>query len=155
MKYLRQQNGLTLVEILAVITLASIISISLMNLLLTSNKQYNSQVTEATNLNDLSFISKELTKDFRKSTSVEIGENIVKLSSANYTYSSNILKRDNSAYVTKIKTFCIASTQSSLKTKDCTKITLPIFNNEQGIYIFIENIDGRKIETTLFTRGGS
>lgn len=155
MKYLRQEAGLTLIEMLAVLLLASIVGILLMNVILSSNKQHTSQVSEAANLNELSFISKEITKDFRKSTTIGIGTTDVTFSSANYKYSAGILKRNDSAYTTKLKTFCIASTETALKTADCSKISAPAPTNEKGIYIYIENANGKKVETTLFTRGGS
>ncbi|MBQ0138379.1 MAG: prepilin-type N-terminal cleavage/methylation domain-containing protein [Kurthia sp.] len=155
MKLLRQQAGLTLIELLAVIIIASLLGILLMNVLFTSNKQYNTQVSEAANLNELSFITKELTKDFRQSSAIEIGQQTVKFSKATYVYNTGNLKRNTSEYATKLKTFCIASTNSNFQTADCSKITVPTKKNEQGIYIYIENMDGRKVETTLFTRGGS
>lgn len=155
MKFLRQQAGLTLIELLAVITLASLLGILLMNVLFSSNKQYNSQISTTSNLNELSFISKELTKDFRQSTSVAIGQQSVSFSKATYLYTDGRLKRNTQAYATKLKTFCISSTNTNVQTADCSKITVPAKKNEQGIFIYIENTDGRTIETTLFARGGS
>lgn len=169
MNYLRQQKGLTLIEILAAIVISSIIGIILLNILFSSNKQYNSQVSKSANLNELSFISKQLTKDFRKSKNVAIATNNVKFyseatsttPSANYTYSSGTgkLNRNNSEYATKLTKFCVVKTDSTMQktaTTDCTdEDKNKLSNTSQAIYIYIKNSDGRKVETTLFSRGGS
>lgn len=155
MKYFHEEKGITLIELLVVIVLSSIIGIILMNILFASKKQYNEQVSDAINLNELSYIAKEITQDFRQSSILDIGQQGVKFSSASYTYNEGTLKRNNIAYDTTIKTFCIASTSSSLKMNDCSKITLPTFDGNNGMYLFIENSNGKKIETTLYSRGGS
>lgn len=155
MNYLRQEKAVTLIELLVVIILTSILGILLMNILFSSKKQYNEQVSDAVNLNELSYISKEITQDFRQSSILEIGQQSVNFSSASYTYNQGLLKRNNVAYNTTIKTFCVASTNTTLKTNDCSKITLPAFNGSKGMYLFIENSNGKKVETTLYSRGGS
>lgn len=155
MKIIQQEKGVTLIELLVVIVLTSILGIILMNILFSSKKQYNDQVSDAVNLNELSYISKEITQDFRQSSILEIGQQSVNFSSASYTYNQGLLKRNNVAYNATIKTFCVASTNSALKTNDCSKLTLPTFDGSKGMYVYIENSNGKIVETTLYSRGGS
>ena len=74
---MKNEKGFTLVEVLAVIVILAIVGSILFNLLTSSNKEYKSQVDDTTNLNELSFIMKEITRDFRKTKIVDIQNNQV------------------------------------------------------------------------------
>lgn len=72
MKNIKKDNsGLTLIEILAVIVILSVISIIIMNILINSSKTHKDQVIENHQLVDVTYVSKVLTKDIRKSTYYE------------------------------------------------------------------------------------
>ncbi|KGR84813.1 prepilin-type N-terminal cleavage/methylation domain-containing protein [Lysinibacillus odysseyi] len=72
MKNLKKDNsGLTLIEILAVVIILSLISIIIMNILTNSSKTHKNQVIENQQLVDVTYLSKVLTKDIRKSTHYE------------------------------------------------------------------------------------
>lgn len=72
----KDNNGLTLVEVLAVVVILSIISISVMNILINSSKTHNNQVIENQQLMDVTYVAKVLTKDIRKSIQyVKLGDN--------------------------------------------------------------------------------
>ena len=63
-KYLNE-NGLTLIEILAAVVIASIVSITLTSILLDGTKNQSKQIQKNSELNDASYIMKIVTKDFR------------------------------------------------------------------------------------------
>lgn len=72
----KDNKGLTLVEVLAVVVILSIISISVMNILINSSKTHNNQVIENQQLMDVTYVAKVLTKDIRKSNRyVKLGDN--------------------------------------------------------------------------------
>lgn len=164
---MKNEKGFTLVEVLAVIVILAIVGSILFNLLTSSNKEYKSQVDDTTNLNELSFIMKEITRDFRKTKIVDIQINQVVFKTkennqekviATYTYTKtgNTLSKNGSPYQTKIRSFCVQSTKEpskSTSTSDCLS-TSKTQSAQEGIYLKIENTNGKKVETTLYSRGG-
>lgn len=161
---MKNEKGFTLVEVLAVIVILAIVGSILFNLLTSSNKEYKSQVDDTTNLNELSFIMKEITRDFRKTKIVDIQTNQVVFKTkennqekiiATYTKTDdNTLSKNGAPYQTKIRSFCVQSTKEpSKRTTDCTN-TSSTPSAQEGIYLNIENTNGKRVETTLYSRGG-
>lgn len=160
---MKNEKGFTLVEVLAVIVILAIVGSILFNLLTSSNKEYKSQVDDTTNLNELSFIMKEITRDFRKSKIVDIQNNQVVFKTkennqekviATYTRIVDTLSKNGSPYQTKIRSFCVQSTKEpSKRTPDCLS-TSKTPSAQEGIYLNIENTNGKRVETTLYSRGG-
>ncbi|AMA64353.1 MAG: type II secretion system protein [Kurthia gibsonii] len=160
---MKNEKGFTLVEVLAVIVILAIVGSILFNLLTSSNKEYKSQVDDTTNLNELSFIMKEITRDFRKTKIVDIQNNQVVFKTkennqekviATYTKTGDTLSKNGSPYQTKIRSFCVQSTKEpSKRTPDCLS-TSKTPSAQEGIYLNIENTNGKRVETTLYSRGG-
>ncbi|MEK4137904.1 prepilin-type N-terminal cleavage/methylation domain-containing protein [Kurthia sp. FSL E2-0154] len=164
---MKNEKGFTLVEVLAVIVILTIVGAILFNLLTFSNKEYKSQVDDTTNLNELSFIMKEITRDFRKTKIVDIQNNQVVFKTkennqekviATYTYTKtgDTLRKNGAPYQTKIRSFCVQSTKEPSKStsiSDCPS-TSKIPSAQEGIYLKIENTNGKRVETTLYSRGG-
>lgn len=160
---MKNEKGFTLVEVLAIIVILAIVSAILFNLLTSSNKEYKSQVDDTTNLNELSFIMKEITRDFRKTKIVDIQNNQVVFKTtennqekviATYTKTDDTLSKNGAPYQTKIRSFCVQSTKEpSKRTTDCTN-TSSTPSAQEGIYLNIENTNGKIVETTLYSRGG-
>lgn len=160
---MKNEKGFTLVEVLAVIVILAIVGSILFNLLTSSNKEYKSQVDDTTNLNELSFIMKEITRDFRKTKIVDIQNNQVVFKTkennqekviATYTKTGDTLSKNSSPYQTKIRSFCVQSTKEpSKRTPDCLS-TSKTPSAQEGIYLNIENTNGKRVETTLYSRGG-
>ena len=161
---MKNEKGFTLVEVLAVIVILAIVSAILFNLLTSSNKEYKSQVDDTTNLNELSFIMKEITRDFRKTKIVNIENNQVIFKTteneqekviATYTKTGDTLRKNGAPYQTKIRSFCVQSTEEpSVGTQDCMNNAAGKEKTSKGIYVNIENINGKRVETTLYSRGG-
>ena len=167
MRYIQNKKGLTLVEILAVIVILAIVSAILFNLLTSSNKEYKSQVDDTTNLNELSFIMKEITRDFRKTLNgavIDSNSNTVTFKTnengqekiiAIYTKTGDTLSKNGLPYQTKIRSFCVQSTEEpSIGTQDCMNNAANKEKTSKGIYVNIENTNGKRVETTLYSRGG-
>lgn len=161
---MKNEKGFTLVEVLAVIVILAIVGSILFNLLTSSNKEYKSQVDDTTNLNELSFIMKEITRDFRKSKIFDIQINQVVFKTkennqekviATYTKTGDTLSKNGAPYQTKIRSFCVQSTKdpSSKRTSDCPS-TSKTPSAQEGIYLNIKNTNGKIVETTLYSRGG-
>lgn len=159
MIFLRQQNGLSLFEVLASIVLTLIVGTVVLNALVSANKQYNYQLNESISLNDISSISLDITKDFRKSTVTGIRSQMLFFFRSNYVLIDNSLYHNRTLknpvkYAAKISIFCVADLQKdTMRTNDCKKIKIPNLEPGDGIYVYIQTEDGKKVETTLYSRG--
>lgn len=114
-KYIYNTKGLTLIEILATVTILSIISIFIGSILISSNKNHAQQVTANQQLADVSYVLKVVTKDIRKSTKWD-GEptNFSLISSVlgeeqDYLFADNSIYRNNVLLATNIKEFSVDS----------------------------------------------
>lgn len=67
MKKILNRNGLTLIEVLAVIIIIILIFSIIYGIQFNSNNQYKMQIEKNEQLNDISYALKVITKDFRKS----------------------------------------------------------------------------------------
>jgi len=67
----KNERGVTLVEVLAVLVLFSLISLFVFSIINTSAKQQTEQTLESLELQDGAYLLKQITKDLRKSVKVE------------------------------------------------------------------------------------
>ncbi len=143
-KYLNNERGLTLVEILAVIIIGSIIMLLISNVHLFGQKQYKSQSERSRHLYDVTYAAKVITKEIRKADARGI-ENIgsnrdhIKLTdSIEYKFKSTdqtIENKDGTILVKDIKEFVISKSSSQVNLK-------------------IISVTGEKIETKIVFRKG-
>ena len=69
---MNNQKGVTLIEVLASIVLLTIVTLLTFNLLISGQNEHTKQVSANTELQDVSYAMKLLTKDIRKATKAEI-----------------------------------------------------------------------------------
>ncbi len=69
---IKSELGMTLIEVLATLVIASIIAIFIFNIIKSSTDQNIQQTEETGNLFDISYALKVITKDIRRSEDVEI-----------------------------------------------------------------------------------
>lgn len=145
---MKNEQGLTLVEILASIIILSIISIFVFNIIVSSQNQQKVQQNEQDNLFDLTYTLKLITKDFRMSTSYDSSTKTFLKNGkaiATYTFDSatHQLSRDsyNNAGV-KIGSTIIAKNISSFALQESLK----------SIIIDITNNANQQIKNTLYYR---
>lgn len=139
----KNEKGLTLIELLATITILFIVSSLLYNIMLSGNKQNKEQVTESLQINDSAYILKQITKDIRKTYNItkdpdhpdrylfmdKESKQIVE-----YTYKNKELSRNNAIIAFHIDRFSILT--------DTTSATVRFTMNDQTY------------ETTLLFRRG-
>lgn len=75
MRQLKNNNGLTLVEILAAIVISSIVAVLVTSILQSTTKQQVEQQVAAEQLTNASLLLKVITRDFRRSLEFEIVNN--------------------------------------------------------------------------------
>ena len=141
MRILFNNRGFTLVEVLAVIVILGIVSTILMNILVSSSKTNNKQLSNNEQLTELSYVLKLLTKDMRRTITYDPNNLTFKNedNSVQYTYSfnsvNNTVSRNNEVIATNITSFTLDG-------------------NSNSIILNIENKNGHKISTQLFFRRG-
>ncbi|WP_339288794.1 prepilin-type N-terminal cleavage/methylation domain-containing protein [Ureibacillus sp. FSL K6-0786] len=146
------QQGLTLVEVLAVIIILSIISTFNFSIMNSSISQHSEQGKEVQQIQSGAFVLKQITKDMRKSYRIEIdSENANKYYLYNkekllyqYEYTSNneLLRTDENNDVTVVG-------------KNIESFLISTDNEGNEATIFFE-INGKEYRTTInFRRGGS
>lgn len=102
------EKGLTLVELLAVIVIASIVMMLVYSVLLTSTKQYNNQFEKNKQLTDISYAFKMITKDIRKTEKPQIVSNSeIDLNGINYSKSGNTITRNGVLIARSIERFYV------------------------------------------------
>lgn len=80
MKLLRNEDGLTLVELLATFVVSSLILMFIISIHVLIQKQYTSQQQEVSNLTDVKIAMKAITRDIRKADHVEVlGDDTLKI----------------------------------------------------------------------------
>lgn len=149
-KLLRNESGLTLIEVLAAAVIGTMLLLLIWNALLFGLKQYKNQSTKAQDLTDVTYIAKIITKDIRKAEKISIGK----------TGDSLFLTIDND---TKIYVFNESEGTLLLNER-------PIFSEIKSFYIrrdkkvpnileikithYSDNSEEEKINTEIYMRKG-
>lgn len=131
------QKGLTLIELLATTVLLGIIISSIFGLLISGNKSFDRQSDANRQLNELSFVLKQVTKDVRQSSTVQISSNSITLDYATYSFNeaTQSLTRNGHVLSSTIKHFQVSQDTSALT-------------------IVITNTFGKTVQTKVVLRGG-
>lgn len=134
MKRLRNEEGVTLAEVLAVLVIASLIMTFIMGIHIFIQKQYKSQSESAHHLTDVTIVAKAITKDIRMYDVKEaIDSKIEFIGGPTYELVDDIITKDDSNYIYEIDTFEVNQLDD--------KITLKVMS-----------ISGKNIETEIIIR---
>lgn len=142
-KLLKNERGLTLIELLAVFVIGAIILLLVSNVMIGIQKQYKQQSADAESLFDVSYAVKVITKDFRMSEKVILQEGsygdltLMKPDNTEITYHYNeaeqVLYKNENPFIREVTDFTVAE--------------------KDGMYaISISNINGKSVETELIPR---
>lgn len=122
MKSLRKnEKGLTLVELLAVIVISSIITIILFSIFLNGQNQAQTQRDKNLQLIDVAYVLKVLTREIRKTDAVEVQNNdTLIIDNEIYTFNSaeKTITKNGGIFQTDINQFQVI--------KESNKITIQI-----------------------------
>ncbi|GEK29800.1 hypothetical protein KZO01_01090 [Kurthia zopfii] len=153
---MRNNKGFTLTEVLVVLVLLTVITTAFWNLLSTSSKDYQSQTKNANSLNELSYIAKLMTRDFRKSVSLQVSGESFKVGNINYKIVNNQIERDSELFQTKFKNICIGNPNpKTKKSTNCSEeLPKPKTNDADSLYIHLIDVEGNEVKTMIYERGG-
>lgn len=135
---LRSQQGLSLVELIAALAIMSFISVIIYSVLISGEKQYNSQSQDNQELSDIAYALKVLTKEIRKSENVQVVDNSLIISGVTYAYSpdSKTILKNGTPYLQNIEAFTVS--------KDNTVVSIAITGAQQ-----------KSVSTKIVVRSGT
>ncbi|MFF3101642.1 PulJ/GspJ family protein [Viridibacillus arvi] len=138
MKIVTNENGVTLVEILATIVLSAIVATLIFNVQLSSSKQYDKQLNKNQQLNEVSYVLKVITKEMRKSTDISSINDGIKIKNDEYKFdvNTNSIIKNQEPFATNIGEFMVEYKDNSWNIK-------------------IKNLDGKTVETKIVVRSGN
>lgn len=151
---MRNNKGFTLTEVLVVLVLLTVITTAFWNLLSTSSKDYQSQTKNANSLNELSYIAKLMTRDFRKSVSLQIAGDTFKVGNMKYKVVNNQIERDSEMFQTKFQKICIGNPKSQKKIGCDDKFPAYKAGSADSLFIHLIDVEGNEVKTMIYERGG-
>lgn len=137
---LKNERGVTLVELLAAIVIISIVFIFLISIQVIIQNQYKKEMKNTGQLTDITIAMKSITKDLRSAKDITIPNDrylIIENFSENdveYILEDNILKRNGSSYVYELKSFYVEEKE------------------EKIVFIKLESESGKILETEVAIR---
>src|SRR5699024_2004145 len=154
MNKLRNENGLTLVELLAVFVIVSIVMVFVSSLLIFVQKKYSSQSESAKQLTDVTIAVKAITKDMRmhdidkeNTTSDQI---VFKDASAGneiiykHNIAEKLIKKNGAAFIYEVEVFEIDIVDDVL--------TLTVANKKDDGSLEVQEQKGKRIKTEFTIR---
>lgn len=136
---IRKQNGITLIEVLAAFVLISILTIILINVQIGSQKQYNQQFETNSEINEVSYALKVITKEIRMTSNPSYiieKANGVQINSDLYEFDKqkNQINKNSEPFIENVKNFKVTKSGNN-----CS--------------IIIEGTKGYKQQTVINLRG--
>ncbi|MEK3995767.1 prepilin-type N-terminal cleavage/methylation domain-containing protein [Psychrobacillus sp. FSL K6-2365] len=105
-KQWNNEKGITLVELLAAVVLASIVMLLVFSVLMSGTKQYKGQLEKNNQLTDISYALKMITKDIRKTKEPQIiSVSEIELNGINYSKVGNTITRNGDVIARNIEIF--------------------------------------------------
>ena len=155
-RWLKKESGLSLMELLATIVIASILITFIMGIFIFMQKKSDSQKDEVKGLSDITIALKSITKDIRFAETgdddeskkpVETSENepfnylFIRTTDGPVTYElkDDILMKNNSKYIYDVQKF----------------EAIPDTDNDNKIDIYIKSKSGKEVSTEIVLRGGA
>lgn len=133
---LRNQKGITLVEVLAVFVISAIVTVLFISVHFFIQKEFQHQRIDQQELTDISIAMKSLTKDLRmKTINTTTQSSIIFTDSTGYRHKGETLYKNDEPYIYEVKDFQIDFNQ-----------------DRQEIAIVLESTHGKRLETNLTVR---
>lgn len=139
-KFVKKEDGLTLVELLAVLAIGSIILFFISTIHIFIQNQYNSQSKEVNELNDITIAMRAITKDIRTADVIQTSEDSKEITitidgeETTYQFENNNLKRNGVPYIYDLEDFEATFNASKIQLK-------------------IVSVTGKMAETEIVMRG--
>ncbi|MBS4208951.1 prepilin-type N-terminal cleavage/methylation domain-containing protein [Bacillus sp. FJAT-50079] len=141
-KLMKNEEGMTLVELLAVTVIGVIILLFLTSIITTMQNQYKKQYDQNGSLFDITYVAKVMTKEIRQAKVIQAESGRIALDDTVYEYNSDnqSIEKDGVIFSEKIKEFHGELVEDS-------------FGNKRFELKIINQID-KKVETKITIRKG-
>ncbi len=153
---LKHQRGMTLVETVAVLVIIGFLSLLLLNTLTGSSSQYSDQLQENTQIHDISYVLKVVTKEIRmtNATNIEEIDNGIRFKNTNTNYQLDTTTHSIYKYIGDNNTFDDDDevVANHIHTFNIKKINPSAQGSNTEWHILIQDNHDKKIETTIFSR---
>lgn len=134
MKIFRQQNGLTLVEVLATILIFSIVSLLVLSIISNSRLHFSQQNDKNRDLQNIAYALKVLTKEIRQHPDdIVVGTNEITVGGVHYEKVDTNLLRNSQHFISGVKDF-------------------QVIESGNTISIFLESTNNEKFSTQIVKR---
>ncbi|MCK1996571.1 prepilin-type N-terminal cleavage/methylation domain-containing protein [Psychrobacillus psychrodurans] len=145
-KQWNNEKGITLVELLAAVVLASIVMLLVFSVLMSGTKQYKGQLEKNNQLTDISYALKMITKDIRKTKEPQIiSVSEIELNGINYSKVGNTITRNGDVIARNIELFFVDDGHGTAKYDE----------NNIKWFIEIKSLDQKKTKKTeIYLRKG-
>lgn len=137
---MKNEKGLTLIEVMAYITISSIILTLTFSIMSNSNAEHEEQYKNTQELAQNSYVMKQITSDVRESINLNSSSNLVTMQKKNsitttYSYdpSTFTLFRNNQPIANNLKSFLINA-------------------NSNSVSIRLTNLRDEQLNTTIYLR---
>jgi Tfp pilus assembly protein PilW len=111
---INKSNGLTLVEVLAVLVLLSLVTLLIFSVLTFGQKNFSTQQGQVQKQQDLTYVTKLITKEVRQATSVKTENGTLVIDANTYTLKENSIYKNNSELIAGIQAFVYSINGSKL-----------------------------------------
>jgi prepilin-type N-terminal cleavage/methylation domain-containing protein len=143
-KYINNERGLTLIELLAVLVIGSLILILISNIHIFGHKQNKEQSQKAASLYDVSYAAKVITKEIRKAEKVKVKNDILTLNPDKPN--QVIFKESNGSIFMNESPIVMDITRFIVKRKEGSNKIIELDIESQSL--------NGKITTEIYFRGG-
>lgn len=122
-KLAENEDGLSLVELLAVLAIGSMILLFISTIHIFIQNQYNTQSADVKGLTDITVAMRAITKDIRSADMVETYEDFKQLiisvegKETSYRFKNEILEKNGDPYIYDLEDFEVTSEASKIKIK--------------------------------------
>ncbi|WP_158231746.1 prepilin-type N-terminal cleavage/methylation domain-containing protein [Sporosarcina sp. P19] len=144
----KDQKGITLVELLAVLVLLSLIGLMIFGVYLSGKKEYDIQKEKTEHQENILYVMKYLTKEIRKENNFRVFDEDVleikkEIGTDIYRRKGTTLFKNDEVLADNIKDFKVESS-------DGKALKIEVFSDDK----LNRNKDAKKIETTIVIRKG-
>ena len=113
-KAFKNEHGVTLVELLAVLAMIGMILLLISNVHIFGQKQFNSQTTQINHESDVRYVMNVITKEIRRSPSVSISNNIISTGTSTFKLIGKELYQGDSVLEDGIDEFNVQQTGNKI-----------------------------------------
>lgn len=145
---IKDQKGVTLVELLAVLVLLSLIGLMIFGVYFSGKKEYDIQKEKTEHQENIQFVMKYLTKEIRKENNFRVfDDDVLEIKKETgtdiYRRKGTTLFKNSEAFSENIKDFKVESS-------DGKALKIKVVSDDK----LNRNSDAKKIETTIVIRKG-